>query len=90
MALSGFLLGSGGAAAAQPPSLPKVATVTAEPTQKRPVSFANDVMPDKFVYASAFPFRPLSDLTRYQQLPFKPGVLEQILWHNPARLLKLS
>jgi predicted TIM-barrel fold metal-dependent hydrolase len=47
-------------------------------------------MPDKFVYASAFPFRPLSDLTRYQQLPFKPGVLEQILWHNPARLLKLS
>ena len=54
------------------------------------VQFANDVMPDKFVYASAFPFRPLSDLTRYQQLPFKPGVLEQILWHNPARLLKLS
>jgi uncharacterized protein len=54
------------------------------------VEFANDVMPEKFVYASAFPFRPLSDLNRYKQFPFKPGVLEQILWHNPARLLKLS
>jgi uncharacterized protein len=54
------------------------------------VGFANDVMPDKFVYASAFPFRPLSDLRRYKEFPFKAGVLEQILWHTPARLLKIS
>ena len=54
------------------------------------VQFANDVMPDKFVYASAFPFRPLGDLQRFRQLPFKPNVLEQILWHTPAKLLKLG
>jgi len=54
------------------------------------VQFANEVMPDKFVYASAFPFRPLGDLQRFRQLPFKPDVLEQILWHTPAKLLKLG
>jgi predicted TIM-barrel fold metal-dependent hydrolase len=51
------------------------------------VEFANEVMPDKFLYASAFPFRPLSDLERYKRFPFKAGVLQQILWDNPARLL---
>jgi predicted TIM-barrel fold metal-dependent hydrolase len=54
------------------------------------VQFANEIMPDKFVYASAFPFRPLSDLRRYKDFPFRPGVLERILWHTPARLLKIS
>ncbi len=54
------------------------------------VQFANDVMPDKLLYASAFPFRPLSDLERYKCFPFKPGVLEQILWDNPARLLGIQ
>ena len=26
-------------------------------------------------------------IERYKRFPFKPGVLEQILWDNPARLL---
>jgi|SoiMethySBSTD1v2_1073268.scaffolds.fasta_scaffold498036_1 predicted TIM-barrel fold metal-dependent hydrolase len=53
------------------------------------VEFANDVMPEKILYASAFPFRPLSDLERYRRFPFKPGILDRILWDNPARLLKI-
>jgi len=54
------------------------------------VQYANDVSADRFVYASAFPFRPLDDLARFQQFPFKPGVLDKIVWHNAARLLKLE
>jgi predicted TIM-barrel fold metal-dependent hydrolase len=54
------------------------------------VQYANDVASDKFLYASAFPFRPLSDLDLYKRFPFKPGVLEQILWDNPARLLRIQ
>jgi predicted TIM-barrel fold metal-dependent hydrolase len=54
------------------------------------VQFANEVMADKFVYASAFPFRPLSDLQRFRRFPLRPEVLDQILWHTPAKLLKIT
>jgi predicted TIM-barrel fold metal-dependent hydrolase len=54
------------------------------------VQYANEVSADRFLYASAFPFRPLDDLARFRAFPFKPGVLDKLLWHNAARLLKLE
>jgi uncharacterized protein len=54
------------------------------------VEFANEWMPDKIIYASAFPFRPMTDVEPFSKLPFKKGVLEKVLWENAARLLKLT
>jgi predicted TIM-barrel fold metal-dependent hydrolase len=54
------------------------------------VDYANNVSADRFIYASAFPFRPLADIDRFRQFPFKPGVFDKIVWHNAARLLKLE
>jgi uncharacterized protein len=54
------------------------------------VQYANEVSADRFIYASAFPFRPLDDLVRFKQLAFKPGVLDKILWDNAAHLLKVD
>jgi uncharacterized protein len=53
------------------------------------VEFANEWMPDKIIYASAFPFRPMTDAELFAKLPLREGVREKVMWENAARLLKL-
>ena len=51
---------------------------------------ANTVIPDKLLFATAHPFHPIKEtVERFLQLPFKPDVLEKVMYTNAARLLKL-
>ena len=54
------------------------------------IEAANTIIPDKVLFASAHPGVHYADaLKLYEQLPFKPDVLENILWKNGAKLLGL-
>lgn len=46
-------------------------------------------MPDQFLYASAYPFRPLNSVNEYKQFGFTEQALEKSLHNNAANLLKL-
>jgi len=55
------------------------------------VEAANTIIPDKVIFASAFPFAPMKEtIDRFLKLPFKPEVLPKVLYQNAARLLKLE
>jgi uncharacterized protein len=55
------------------------------------VEAANTIIPDKVIFASAFPFAPMKEtIDRFLKLPFKPDVLPKVLYQNAARLLKLE
>lgn len=54
------------------------------------IEAANTIIGDKMLFATAFPFNPLKPIVEhFTQLPFKPDVLENVLYRNAARLLKL-
>lgn len=54
------------------------------------VEGVNDLVPDKALFASAFPFFTFDvALERYASLAFKPEVRPQVMGTNAARLLKL-
>ena len=53
------------------------------------VEAANTIIGDKMLFATAFPFNPLKPIVEYfTKLPFKPDVLENVMYRNAARLLK--
>lgn len=55
------------------------------------VDAANTTIGDKMLFATAFPFNPLKVIVeRFTQFPFKPEVLENVMYRNAARLLKLD
>lgn len=55
------------------------------------VKGANELVPDKALYASAFPFINLETaIARYRDLPFKPEVRPQVMGGNAARLLGIT
>lgn len=61
------------------------------PGADRCVDAANTCIADKYLFATAFPFAPMKEtVERFLKLPFKPDVLEQVLYKNAARLLKLE
>mgnify|MGYP001822795782 CR=1 FL=1 len=51
------------------------------------VDAANQMIGDKMLYASAYPFAPLETLTGFRQLPFEPEVLDKVLGGNALALL---
>jgi predicted TIM-barrel fold metal-dependent hydrolase len=55
------------------------------------VKGANELVPDKALYASAFPFINFETaIARYRDLPFKAEVRPQVMGGNAARLLGIS
>jgi predicted TIM-barrel fold metal-dependent hydrolase len=54
------------------------------------IDAARDLLQDKVLYASAFPFNPLNTIERFRRaFDFRPEVLDKILGGNAARILKL-
>ncbi|OGA72454.1 MAG: amidohydrolase [Betaproteobacteria bacterium RIFCSPLOWO2_12_FULL_65_14] len=52
---------------------------------------ANGFMSDRFLFGTAYPVCPVKEYTTwFLKLPFKPAVMERILYHNAARVLQLS
>jgi len=52
---------------------------------------ANKLIPDKVVFASAFPFCPMKEnVTRFLEIPFTAEVKQKVMHDNAARLLKLE
>lgn len=56
------------------------------------VEAANTIIPDKIIFASGFPFHhPLKDaVEKFLKLPYKKDVMEKVLYHNAARLLRIE
>lgn len=55
------------------------------------ISAADSFLADQFVFASAFPFAPVIDYTRwFRGLPIKPANLEKIMGGTARRLLHLA
>lgn len=56
------------------------------------VEAANTIIPDKIIFASGYPFNhPVKDvIARFRQLPYRPEVLEKVLYHNGRRVLGLD
>ena len=50
---------------------------------------AANKMPDQFLYASAYPFRPLDSILEYKEFGFTDEALEKSVHTNAAKLLKL-
>ena len=50
---------------------------------------AANKMPDQFLYATAYPFRPLDSIKEYKEFAFTKDALEKSLYTNAAKLLKL-
>jgi uncharacterized protein len=52
---------------------------------------ANTVLPDKVLFATAYPFVPIKEtVERFLKLPLKPDALERVMYSNAARLLNLA
>ena len=49
-------------------------------------------MLDKIIFASGYPFNhSVKDvIARFRQLPYRPEVLEKVLYHNGRRVLGLN
>jgi predicted TIM-barrel fold metal-dependent hydrolase len=60
------------------------------PGQEACVRAANEIIGDKLLYASGFPFAPLAEAARYRALPFSDTVREQVMRGNAARILGLA
>ncbi|MBI2525084.1 MAG: amidohydrolase [Candidatus Rokubacteria bacterium] len=55
------------------------------------VEAANTCIPDRYLFATAFPFAPMKEtVQRFRKLPFKPDVLEKVMYKNAADLFKLE
>ncbi|MBI2320804.1 MAG: amidohydrolase [Chloroflexi bacterium] len=55
------------------------------------INAANLFMPDRLLWGSAYPSRPLKEsVEAFSQWAFEPGVKERVLYHNAARLLGLE
>ncbi len=52
------------------------------------VEAANAMIGDKMLYASAYPFAPLDELSTFRGLGFEPAVLEKVLGGNAETLLR--
>jgi predicted TIM-barrel fold metal-dependent hydrolase len=52
------------------------------------VQAANEMIGDKMLYASAYPFSPLDQLERFMALPFDRDVLPKVVGGNARRLLE--
>jgi uncharacterized protein len=57
------------------------------PGQDACVRAANELVGDKLLYASGFPFAPLAEVHRYAALPFEAEVRNAVLFGNAERLL---
>ncbi len=54
------------------------------------IQAANTIISDKVLYASAHPFVDFKEaLKNYEKLPFKPEVLEKVMYKNAAKVLNL-
>jgi predicted TIM-barrel fold metal-dependent hydrolase len=51
------------------------------------VDAANQMIGDKMLYASAYPFAPLDGLDGFRRLPFRPEILEKVIGGNAMGLL---
>lgn len=52
------------------------------------VEAANEMIPKKMLYASAYPFAPMAEtLAQFKRMPFAPDVLADILWANPLQVI---
>jgi predicted TIM-barrel fold metal-dependent hydrolase len=52
------------------------------------VTSANRYMPDRLLYASAYPVRPIGQsLKAFRSLPLTPEAMEGALWKNAQRML---
>lgn len=62
------------------------------PGSEKYVEAANTIIPDKLIFASGFPFNhPLKDVVeRFLKLPYKKEVMEKVLYHNAARVLRIK
>jgi len=55
------------------------------------VDAANSYLQDRFLFATAYPFLPLSEtVAHFKKLPFRREVLPKLLYGNAARLLGLA
>lgn len=55
------------------------------------VQAANEMVADKMLYASTYPFVPLEEtLARFQALPFKPEVRDAVMGGNARRIFGLA
>lgn len=60
------------------------------PQSEAYIQAANTIISDKVLYASAHPFVDFkAALKNYEKLPFKPEVLEKVMYKNAARVLNL-
>lgn len=54
------------------------------------IEAANTFMPDRLIFASAYPLLGTVEVARtYRDFPFDPGVVEKVMYGNAARLLGL-
>jgi predicted TIM-barrel fold metal-dependent hydrolase len=55
------------------------------------VDAANHYIGDRMLYASSYPVRPLEQsLLEFRRFPYKPDVLENLLYRNAANLFKMK
>ncbi len=55
------------------------------------VEAANSLLPDQILFASAYPLAAVAPMVEgYKALPFRPNVLEKVMYRNAATLLKLE
>lgn len=60
------------------------------PQSEAYIEAANTIISDKVLYASAHPFVDFKvALKNYEKLPFKPEVLEKVMYKNAAKVLNL-
>ncbi|MBQ7585539.1 MAG: amidohydrolase [Desulfovibrionaceae bacterium] len=61
-----------------------------QPFSEKYIEAANTILEDKILFASAAPFMDFQEqIALYKRLPFKPKVLEKIMYTNAAKLLGL-
>lgn len=61
-----------------------------QPFSEGYIQAANSLIGDKLLFASAAPFMDFQEqIALYKRLPFTPGVRENVMYNNAARLLGL-
>lgn len=61
------------------------------PGREQYIEAANNFMQDQFLFATSFPFRALNkSVQQFKEMPFKPEVMDKLLYINAAKLLKLE
>lgn len=53
------------------------------------VTAVNTYMQDRFLYASAYPFMPISAVNNFKAM-FPENLLDKLLYQNAAKVLKLD